>query len=301
MSVNYGGPPTGGFTNAPLGRVDFGWIGQAFELFKANWVVWVVATLMLFVPSVIAGIIGGIVGANEAQRNTGNLPPPYGAYPGPPSMSTGLNMLSGNLPPALSVTINIISLLYAAWLNGGVYRTAVMQVRGEPISISDLFSGGSVLWKMLGFNIIYSLAYLIGLAFFIVPGFLVLGLLLPAVALIVDGESVGNAISRSVDAMKKDMWNAAAFVFVMFLVLCVSIIPCGLGLFVTIPMYVLIAALAYRDMIGMPGGTSGPVYGMPSGYSPPQAGVWPPPPETRPPAFGRPIDPEPPSTLPPTE
>jgi len=301
MSVNYGGPPAGGFSNVPLGRVDFGWIGQAFELFKANLAVWIVAALVALVPSIIAGIIGGAIGANLAFHNTGYPQPTYGSYSGPSSLSTRLNILSGNIPIGVSIGIRAFSILYSALLYGGIYRTAVKQVRGEPISIGDVFSGVPLFWKMLGFNIIYYLAAVVGLILCIVPGFLVIGLLLPASALIADGETVGNAISRSTEAMKKDLWIAAAFVFVLFLVLAASMLPCFLGLFVTFPMYFLIAALAYRDMVGMPGGTTSPAYRMPSGFSPPQSSVWPPPPEARPPAFGRPIDPEPPSTLPPTE
>jgi len=300
MSVNYGGPPAGGFSNAPMGRVDFSWIGQAFELFKANWVIWIVAALMQYVPTVIGAIIGGVFGATETQH-TAYPQSPYGALHGLPSVSTGLNTLNGHLPPVIALAFDILSLLYFGWLNGGIYTTAVKQVRGELISVSDLFNGGSLLWRMLGYTFIYYLAYLVGLAFCIVPGYLVLGLLLPGFALIADGQTVGNAISRSMTAMSRDILSAATFSFVMQLVMFVSLIPCCLGLFVTIPMYLLIPALAYRDMIGMPGGTTSPAYRMPSGFSPPQSSVWPPPPEARPPAFGRPIDPEPPSNLPPAE
>lgn len=50
MSVNYGEPPAGGFNNTPLRRVDFGWIREAFELYRANPGLWIVATLMTSVP-----------------------------------------------------------------------------------------------------------------------------------------------------------------------------------------------------------------------------------------------------------
>ena len=297
MSVNYGGAAYGGGGYAPPGRVNFGWIGQAFELFKANIGVWIVATLMLFVPSVIGGIFGGVFGANAARHPTfgsNPYPSPYGTSP----FGGGQNPITGGLPPALYFGIQVFSLLYSAWLYGGIYQTAVKQVRGEMISVQDIFSGGSILWKMLGFNIVYGLAVGIGWVLCLVPGFLLGGLLFPAYALIADGETVGNAISRSMDAMKKDMWNAGAFVLVMGLVILVSMIPCGLGLFVTFPMFFLTAALAYRDMIGMPGG-SNPALGMPGAYGAPQPGVWPPPPDARPPAFGQPPTSDPSSFSPP--
>jgi len=101
-------------------------------------------------------------------------------------------------------------------------------------------------------------------------------------------------------AMKQDMWNAGAFVLVLGLLVAVSIIPCGLGLFVTLPMFFLVSALAYRDMIGMPGAVSTTgAYGVPPGYGASQSGVWPPPPEARPPAFGQPPSSDPSSFSPP--
>ena len=60
----------------------------------------------------------------------------------------------------------------------------------------------------------------------------------------------------------------------MGLLALVSALPLGLGLLVTVPMVFLLPALAYRDMVGMPG----MVFPAPPSYDPPQAGVWPPPP-----------------------
>ena len=306
MSVNYGGPPAGGASYgggyAPPGRVNFGWIGEAFELYKANIGVWIVAALMIFVPSLIRLILSAFFQAGAVQHQPfgqppfGSSPSPYGSSP----FSIPQSKLTGGLPIGLYLFVLVASSLYSGWLYGGINSTAVKQVRGEPISISDVFSGGPLIWKMLGFNIVYSFGVFLGILFCVVPGFLLAGLLFPAYALIGDGETVGNALSRSVDAMKKDMWNSGAFIFVMGLLVFVSAIPCGLGLLVTIPMFYLVAALAYRDMIGMPGSVNRTgAYGTPAGYGAAQSGVWPPPPEARPPAFGQPPSSDPSSFTPP--
>jgi hypothetical protein len=227
---------------------------------------------MAFVPSIIGALIGGAFGAAAARSGSVGQPPlgqsPFGG---------GQNPFTGGLPPGLSLVIDVFSALYGAWLYAGIYQVAVKQVRGEAVNIGDIFTGAPLMWKMLGFNIVYGLAVTIGMVFCLVPGFLLSGLLFPGYALIAEGESVGNALSRSMDAMKRDMWNAAAFVFVLGLLVVVSLIPCGLGLFVTVPMYFLCAALAYRDMIGMPGrNQAAPAYGAPA------PGVWPPPPQQYP-------------------
>ena len=300
MSVNYGGPPSGGTAYgggyAPPGRVNFGWLQEAFELFQANIGVWILAVLAVFVvPAVIGGIIGAALGAGSALSGGGGQPTfgssPFGFHSSP---------LTGGLSPGVSALIRIADALYTAFLYGGIYQMAVKQVRGESISPADIFSGGPYFLKMLGFNIIFGIAFVVGTLLLIVPGLLVVALMLPAYALIAEGESVSNAISRSVDAMKRDMWSAVGFVIVMGLVALLSALPCGLGLFVTYPMVWLVSALAYRDMIGMPGAVSTTgAYGVPPGYGAAQSGVWPPPPEARPPAFGQPPSSDPASFSPP--
>ena len=266
MSVPYGMPVGGAYQ--PPGRVNFGWIGEAFELFKANVGVWLVAVLLSSVPAIISSIIGAVAGASGAVSQP---------QPGENPFSGG-RALTGGLPPGLSLIIQAFSTVYRAWLLGGVYKTAVKQVRGEPISIGDLFSGGTVFLNMLGFSIVSGIATVLGFVLCLLPGFLVAGLLFPGAALIADGESVGNAVSRSWNAMKQDLWNAAGFVLVMGLLTFASLFACGLGEFVTIPMFYLTAALAYRDMIGMPGvNQATPAYGAAA------PGVWPPAPSAAPP------------------
>ena len=262
MSIPFG-------VSYPPRRVNFGWIGEAFDLFKANAGIWIVAVLLSAVPSLIGFVVGAVAGAQGAVSRT---------EPGENPFSSG-QFLTGGLPAGLSLALRIFGTLYGAWLSGGVYRTAVKQVRGELISIGDLFSGGAVFLNMLAFNIVSGIAIGVGFVLCILPGLLLAGLLFPGSALIADGESFGNAFSRSWDGMKQDLWNAAVFALVMGLLVFASAIPCGLGLFVTVPMVYLVAALAYRDMIGMPGlGQPASPYGAAPGTWPPAPGAWPPPP-----------------------
>ena len=284
MSIAYGGP-SGGY--APTGRVNFGWIGEAFELYKANFAVWIVAALMLLVvPAVVGGIIGGIYGAMTALHPpTGNAPPSYPPAPFGTNQYGRANPLANGLPLGLNIAIQVASLVYQAYLYGGIYRVAIKQVRGEMTSVGDLFSGGPLLLNMLGFQLIYLVLVFVGTLLCIVPGFLAAGLLFPAYALIADGEGTLTAISRSVDVMKRDMWNAAAFALVMSLLVIASYLAFCLGEFITFPMFWITAVLAYRDMIGMPGiAAASPYgaapYGASPGYTP---GVWPPPPGQVPP------------------
>jgi len=67
---------------------------------------------------------------------------------------------------------------------------------------------------------------------------------------------------------------------VIALLFVAAVIPCGLGLLVVYPMYIIIAALAYRDLLQPTNyGTGFPT--IDRSFSPEQ-GVWPPPPNNEP-------------------
>ncbi len=274
MSVAYGGAPGGSGYQVP-GRVNFGWINEAFELFKANAGVWIVATLaLIFVPGLIGFVIGLVFGAANVAAGSISRPGGLGSSP-----------LNNGLPLGLNAVIQVSTIIYQSFMYGGIYRMAVKQVRGEPISMNDIFSGGAYFLPMLLFTVLYFLALFTGFLLLIVPGLLVVSLMIPTYAQIADGVGLGDAISRSINGMKRDVWNGIAFLFVMGLIVLVSFIPCGLGTFVTYPMMWIVSALAYRDMVGMPGPASpyGAGYGAAApGVWPPAPGAWPPPPQQAP-------------------
>jgi hypothetical protein len=253
--------------------VNFGWIGESWSLFSANAGVWIITVLICgLVPGIVGGLVGAAVGASGRVA-----PPAFGT--GPSALLPWI--LSGGLPLGANLLLRIFSLAWTAFFYGGVFRMAVKQVRGETIDISDVFAGGPTFIKFLILCLVFGISVSIGAVLCVFPAFIVAGLFLPLFAIAADGADIGDAISRSVDAMKADIWMAALFVFVMGLIYLVSLIPCFLGALVTIPMMWLISALAYRDMVGFSGGApSGPYYGQG------QAGVWPPPPGSpQPPSY----------------
>lgn len=134
MSVPYGMPASGAYQ--PPGRVNFGWIGEAFELFKANAGVWIVGALLALIPAIVAQIV---------QRTSGHPPTvPLGPN-GQPDYSNGaywIAVFQSGEPLGVYFGNQIFTFVYGAFIAAGVYRTAVKQVRGEAISVGDLFSGG---------------------------------------------------------------------------------------------------------------------------------------------------------------
>jgi uncharacterized membrane protein len=253
-------------------KVNFGWIGESWQIFGQAAGIWIVAVLLY---GLVSNLIQGAL--TIVFHNPANIPPPnpfglpesFGARYGTNSSLTPL----GQLISALFLWV------FGAFQTASLYYMAVKQIRRESLSFGDLVGGGPYFGNMLLFNLLYFVGMILGAVVFCLGIFIVMGLLLPGAALVADGESASNAVARSLDAMKQDWLTAALFSFVILLLMVVSVIPCGLGLFVTIPMLHIVSALAYRDMIGMPNtGADGYGYDGPQPAAPPPAGVWPPPP-----------------------
>ena len=335
MSVNYDGPPAGGTANGggeyiPPRKVSFEWINEAWRFFSAEAGTWIVSCLVAILLPVVFYLIFafgfGLTAAFGGQGRGG-----FGTGGLVPGLPVAMIIF-------IAAFVLVYSVFYAPFIYSGVYRMATRQVRGESIGIGDIFGGASMTLKMLGFQIILGLiVFVLNVAFIIplsllhvmslstlyqpnsgatgmpnVSGILISNgvqlfdwllfsiLFLPGYALVADGQGVFSAIKRSISAMKTQVLPTAGIFAVFVLLWLVSAVTCGLGLLVTVPMFWLLSALAYRDVIGMPGAVSTTgAYGVPPGYGAAQSGVWPPPPEARPPAFGQPPSSDPASFSPP--
>lgn len=330
MSTMYGGSGYGRPLRGPTGQATLDWISEAWTLFSQNAGTWIAAILVSAVLPLVIYMIAsmgmglGMMGAIIAAQNSGKANPANPFW------------LFGALPLAFILVVVVLGFLYTPFMYGGIYGMAVKQVRGEPIALADIFGGGPVMLRMFGLVcLLYVGGLLLQFAFSTLPalalhlggtaggssntpgfpsmaqggaaiGFLFLylialfayyTLILPTLAMVADRKGVFAAIGLSVAGMAKDIGRGALVVFVLGLLLFISAIPCGLGLFVTLPMLCLISAIAYRDMVGIDGMVASvtPVYGAP------QTGVWPPPPgQAPPPAWGQTQGQTPPSATPPT-
>lgn len=257
----------------PQRTVDFGWISESFRLFGQAAGPWVVAVLVYGIAiNVVVAILRNVL------PNPDYVPPVFGGRGVTYSNYIGYGTNSP-FSPAGQVLNLLLSWLIGSFQSASLYRMAVKQVRGQAVSLGDMFGGGPVLAGMLVYALLYGLSLVLGIAALCIGLFVVAGLLLPGYALVADGAKAGDAFSRSLGAMKGQWLQATLFTLAFFLLLVVSALPCGLGLLVTVPMAYLVSALAYRDMLGMPDmqAPAGPDYGAA------QPGVWPPPPSVTPP------------------
>jgi len=260
-------PDTDSFDPRP---VRTGWISEAYQFVILQLPSWIIA-------SVIAGLIE-IVAASVLRAVVGHATPDITVPYKPELKQVGA-----------TVAVQIVG---GGFFGAGFYKMANTCLRGRNIGPGDVFSGGAavlpmiVLFAMLmlpvaiistafathmtatfpavglkSMGIYFGMQYLIS-----IPVMLLLCIFIaPAAALVADGVSLGDALARSFKGMTPVAVPAFGVGLLYILLMIVSAIPCGLGLFVTMPMSHLLGSIAARERLGL---------SVASTQSP-QPGVWP--------------------------
>jgi hypothetical protein len=227
--------------NAPSVRWE--WISEAWNLFTKQWSVWVV---MILVTVLAVGLI--------------YLPLYFVAlFSMAPSVSEDgiVTPASGFLPIVIFPVGYLAIMCVMSWLTGGLYSAAFKQLRGEQIAVGDLFSGGQYFSRMIGALLLVGIASGIGSIFCLIPGLIVYGLAFLTAPMIVEGGKGSiDAIKASIEVTKKDWIMFTLFAIALIIIAEAGAIACGFGVLATLPLLFLGHALAYRDLVGMPGAHS---------------------------------------------
>jgi ribosomal protein L40E len=221
--------------NPPRGLDSFGdWFSDIFKLWGAQWQTWVLQGLIycciVFVPIAILyfGFIVSVVATTPSNSSAGP-------------------------PPVVFVMMPLIFLwvlLAPSLLMPGMINTALMQIRGAPISAGDLFSGT----RYFGLYFLYMLVIQIGACFCIIPGFAFMGLFALCIPIAIDQRvSATEALSRSWNVVKGNFWMYLLFMLVAQFLSGAGSMACYIGLIATIPFQAIAIAVAYqRTYYGSP-------------------------------------------------
>jgi len=258
-------------------RIDFGWIGQGWALFRQQAGAWVGATLLYFV---VVALIGGALAFATGL---------YGYIHA--LVLQGQTGLAGRNPGEQLLRFLPFTLLLApfnAILLGGLYRMALRQARGEAISATGIFSAFDVALPLLLVGLV--IAVLINVVNLLLPpgaGLLNLlwqGLFMFAPLAIVDRRlSAPAAVVESFSLLKKQWLMTALFFLVLTIVSALGGLICGVGIVATLPLLFLSLAVGYLSFTE-PGRPIGPLAADLPDYGQAQPGVWPPPPTVTPPS-----------------
>jgi hypothetical protein len=217
--------------------VRWEWISEAWNLFTKQWSVWV---LMLLVMSLV-GVVGYLPLIVLSMMASAS-----------PLDEGGSIVLT--LIPLYTLFFAVLMICAMPWMAGGLYNAAFKQLRGERIAVGDLFSGGKYFVRILGAGLLIGIAYCIGFFLLFIPALIVLGLTFLTIPMIVEGgKGAIDAIKESIEITKRDWIMFTVFAIALSFIAGAGAIACGVGALATYPLLFLGHALAYRDLVGMPG------------------------------------------------
>lgn len=243
-------------------QLDFGWIGRAWELFRAQMGAWIGAMLILLLISLVIDIPAAFLTGYAQQfidiihAIRTNIPMPQPD----PFARFGSDLL-------FSLIMGVVNVV----LFGGAYRMAVRAGRGETVAATDILSGFRSALPLIAVGLVTQVCSTIGIYLCILPGFIIMALFMFAPLLVVD-RRLGplQALTESVNLLKSQWLLATAYYFVVTMLGGIGFFLCGVGLLFTYPLLFLSVALAYLAVTQPP--PTVPDYGQPA------PGVWPPPP-----------------------
>ncbi len=249
----YNAYPVGGdyYAAPPSAAPRIGdWLSESFNLFGKEWQTWVGQGL-IFVVLVYGPMLLGYFSFYGVMIAAGiSTPSGSSGSSQPPSWMMG-SMVTTLVLMLLGVFGGTI---LALWLSAGMKRTAAKQLRGEPIRVGDIWSGGDVVIPMIGLGIMMSLASFAGMFLFCIGAYLAMALLFFSSALVVEERmGVMDAMRRSWAVVRPHMWMYLLWVFVIGMIGGVGAQFCLIGAAVTLPIYFIATMVSYRDAIGLPG------------------------------------------------
>lgn len=273
-----------GRQSSRTGVIDFGAIKQAWALFKAQSGVWVGSVGLAFVINVALWTAAAIPTGGLALIHTlyASLVT-HKQIPSAPSANPYRDFLLNQIAAILTTGAGAV-------LTGGLYRMALQQRRGEPISVFGLFSAlpQGISLFLIGIVVPVVLGVLNGVRLWPQSPFshisdasasnlglllntFVNALLMFAPFLVLDGKvNIIEAIVGGVRLLRGQLLRGIRFYIVVSFVGGIGSVLCGVGALATYPVFLISIALAYLALT--------PVAANAPEFDPAPAGVWPPPP-----------------------
>ncbi len=146
--------------------------------------------------------------------------------------------------------LSLVGSILASILSLGMLRMAFDVLDGRKAELGRMFTGYNVGVGVLT-GIVVSLVTSVGLLFCILPGLAFSFFMLFASSRVVDsGAGVGQAISGSFTLVKDNAGPVFLWFLLLILLVIASVCTCGLGFFVTVPLFTISTAYVYRVITG---------------------------------------------------
>ena len=142
----------------------------------------------------------------------------------------------------LQVVVHLVGNI--ALIHGGL-----MAAKGETFKFGQLFAVSGEIFNLLGYSVFVTIAVLLGLLAFGIPGiYLAVAYWFAAFVLVDRRIAFLDAMALSRTLVTARWFDIAAFLVVLAAISVSGVIACGVGLFATVPLAVCIGAAAYLQL-----------------------------------------------------
>lgn len=147
---------------------------------------------------------------------------------------------------------SLVTLALSYPFMAGFNMIGIRQAAGQPLRFAELFSHFNRTLPLLGAGILMSVALVIGYLLFVLPGIYLSFALVLTIPLVVERKlSPWQAMRVSCQAINKH-WFKVFFLFLaMSILLWISMLPLGLGLIWTLPMFIVMMGVLYNRIFGV--------------------------------------------------
>lgn len=247
-SGGYGTPPPGGYGAPPQG--GSGWdlgnaLGWAWAKFQANAGQILIAALALFAAIVVMAGVGIGLQALLLSGSSATYDPNTGTY----EFEDGSGFFTVLVVGALTTALIFVA---AQVVGAGLIRASLDVTEGRPFLTSTVFKLDKIGPVLVTSLIVAGLTF-VGTILCYLPGLVVAFFTSYSLYFVMDkGLAPVEAIKASVNLVKDNIGTAIIWYIVGGLIAGAGAIVCGVGLLVTIPLFLLGSAYTYKHLTGQP-------------------------------------------------
>jgi uncharacterized membrane protein len=157
-------------------------------------------------------------------------------------------------PIIAALVSSLLQLIVIGPIYGGMLVVGLRQATGQPFAMDDLWGQFNKAAPIILMFVISYVLMCVGYLLLILPGIYLSVAYSMALPLVVDrGLSPWEALETSRKVVTKCWWRMAFLLLLCGLILAVSALPLLIPLIWTLPMAVLVVAVAYRNLFGVAG------------------------------------------------
>jgi hypothetical protein len=151
----------------------------------------------------------------------------------------------------IGITFGIAAIV-AVPMAAGMMIVPLRTLKGRPQTFGAFFHGFRAFLPLFLYGLVAGFLIQVGMYLLFIPGLYLATAWCWAQLLIIDrGMEFWPAMAASMKVVNKNFWGTLGWLFVSGLVMSLGYIACGIGMLVTIPWFVCMQIVAYKDIFGL--------------------------------------------------